>query len=113
METLSTVAGEESTYIVTCTFTDEDDVAMTPNTVTWQLTDMRGNVINNRTAVSEAAAEVVNIVLSGDDLSLLTDTNDTTRIVTVWGTYDSATYGNGLKYTDEVRFAIENYVGIT
>ena len=106
LELLSDVADEEGTFVVVATFSG------TPITVNWKLTDALGNVVNSRSTETETATDVVNIILSGDDLAL-PDKNDTTRIVTVWGTFNSDTYGNGLPYTEEVSFTIENYIGIT
>lgn len=65
---LSTQATAYSTFVVTVTFRDENASLVTPNTVTWKLTDADGVVINSRTAVSETPATAVDIVLQGDDL---------------------------------------------
>jgi len=50
MTNLITKAVNESTYILTSTFTDADDSAVTPNALTWSLTDLDGTVINSRSA---------------------------------------------------------------
>jgi len=105
MELLTDTANEEGSFVVIATLSG------TPLTVNWKMTDGRGNVVNSRTAETETPATTINIVLSGDDLAL-PDSNDTTRVVTVWGTYNSVTYGNGLYYTDEVSFDIQNHLNI-
>ena len=43
---LSVEALEGSTYVVTAAFTDEDDNAVVPSTVTWTLTDSGGDVVD-------------------------------------------------------------------
>lgn len=102
---LTTKAIEESSYIITASFTDEDGSAVTPNVLTWTLTDNQGNVINEREAVSLTPATAVEIVLSGDDLALTTNDSRRRRVV-VAGTYDSDA-GSDLAIRDEVAFTIQ------
>lgn len=102
--TLTTRAVEKSTFIITAAFTDEDDAAVVPNSITWSLTDKDGNVVNSRSAESETPATSVDIVLGGDDLAL-TEHADNERILTVETDYDSS-LGSGLALRDEVRFRI-------
>lgn len=110
--TLTTKAVEKSTYIVTAAFTDDDGVAVVPNTpLTWTLTDRDGAVINNRDAVAITPAASVEIVLSGDDLAV-PDTADLVRYVTIEGTYDSDA-GSNLPIKDQVKFAVSNLVAVT
>jgi len=106
---LSVRAVEESTYIVTATFLDEDENLVVPNTMTWSLTDIDGTVVNSREDVSETPASVVSIVLTGDDLAV---SGDRTRVVTVSATYDSS-YGSGLYLKAAALFDIENLVAVT
>jgi len=108
---LSVRAVEKSTYIVTTVFTDEADAAVTPLTVTWSLTDADGTVINDRLDVSETPASTVNIVLTGDDLSI-PDSTKLIRIVTVEATYDSD-YGTGLYLKKAAVFNVENLLSVT
>jgi len=106
---LTVSAVEESTYIVSAAFTDEDGTAVTPSTVTWTLTDMDGTIINSREDVSETPASTVYIVLTGDDLAV---TGTRTRTVTVSATYDS-TYGTGLSLKAAAVFNLENLISIS
>lgn len=107
---LSTLAVEESTYVVTAAFTDEDGTVVTPSSVTWTLTDNRGNIINNRNAVSATPGTSIDIVLTGDDLAI--GTNGEERTVTIDATYNSD-LGSGLKLKDECTFKIHNLLNVS
>ena len=48
--TLETHANEESTYKITAAFTDAAGDAVTPDSVTYKLTNSVGTVINSKTA---------------------------------------------------------------
>ncbi len=112
-QVLTDEAIEESTYIVTVAFTDEDDDAVIPNApLVWTLTDMAGNVINSREDVSITPASSIDIVLSGDDLEVFDDGGLDNRLVTVQGTYNSDA-GNNLPLKDEVVFPIRRLVVVT
>jgi hypothetical protein len=106
---LTTTAEEESTYLISAAFTDENDVAVVPDTITWTLTDADGNVINSREDVSVSSpAASVDIVLSGDDLGLQAgETGDVVRILTIEATYDSDA-GDDLPLKDKATFIIKN-----
>jgi hypothetical protein len=107
---LSTNAVDKSTYIVTAAFTDEDDAAVAPTTLTWTLTDDLGTVINDREDVEvESPSSSEDIVLSGDDLAVA---DGSVRILTVEGTYNSDA-GSGLPLKDQVRFTIEDLTAVT
>jgi len=116
---LTTIARERSTYIVTCTFTDEDGVAITPTSFKWTLTDKNGSVINGKyEVVVSSLSDTISVLLSGADLKILSgELNQKTvggrrtveRRMTVEATYNSSTYGNGLPLNDEVTFFIENF----
>jgi hypothetical protein len=111
---LSTNAIEESTYIITATYTDQDGAAVTPNAgLNWTLTDDSGNIINERENVAIAVPSTSNsIVLSGDDLAVPTTVNRV-RIFTVEGTYNSATYGNNLPIKAQCQFTIDDLTAVT
>ncbi len=106
---LSTNAKERSTYRLTVTFFDErtPPVAVTPNSITWTLSDINGTVINSREDVSVTPASTVNIILRGDDLALDSAAYNADRIVTVKATYDS-TAGSDLPLNEEIRFSIDD-----
>ena len=107
--TLSAV--EKSTIVITASFHDEAGSPMIPSSISWKLTDRGGNVINSRNDVVVSPAASIDIVLSGDDLSLERD-KKTDRILTVYGTYNS-TYGIGLPFADSAIFPIEALVSMS
>ena len=105
--TLEPNALEDSTYVVTAAFTDEDGIAVVPNTVTWSLKDKSGAVINERTAISETPASSVDIVLTDDDLVPGTPDSDVGVILlTVTAPYDSA-LGSGLPLVAQCWIPVE------
>ena len=105
--TLEEHAKENSSYTVPVAFTDEEDVAMTPDTSTivWSLTNLAGSTINSRSAVAITEDTSINITLSGDDLEV-SDDADTERIIYVSCTYTSS-YGANLPFKDEIHFIID------
>jgi hypothetical protein len=104
--TLTTLANERSTYVITAAFTDAAGDAVVPNSITWTLTDEAWRVINSRSAVAVAVpAASISIVLSGADLALHDAKDSGGRVLTVEAEYDS-TEGSGLPLNDEVRFRI-------
>ncbi len=106
IEKLDVFADEEGSIVIVVTFNS------TPLTFNWTLREsISEDVINGRTAVVETPTNPTNIVLSGDDLAIPVST-DPERVVTIWGTYNSVTYGSGLKYTRSIGFVIEDYIGI-
>lgn len=103
-------AVEESTYVITVSFTDESGAAVAPNAgLAWTLTDINGTIINARSAVAITPAESVDIVLSGDDLALSGD--NAQRLVTVQGTYDSS-LGADLPLKEEVHFTVRGLAAL-
>jgi len=104
--TLTTRAVEGSTYIVTAAFEDEDENAVTPNDLTWTLTDRHGNVINDREDEVITPDTSVDIVLTGDDLQVGDDERATVLTVTIEGTYDSDA-GTDLELKDSTTFPID------
>jgi len=109
MTVLNTVATNESTYVLTCTFTDADGTAVTPNSLTWSLTDGSGNIINSREDVSVTPSSEISVVLSDDDLSL---EDGLSRVFTIDGNYNSLEYGNSLPIRDQANFKIDSWVDI-
>ena len=109
---LSIKADEESTYIVTAAFTDADGETVTPTTVVWDLTDTKGNIINEREDVVVTPASSVNIVLTGDDLAIDEAGDEVSRIITVKAVYNSD-YGTGLYLKKAAIFTLKNLVAIT
>ena len=87
--TLTTSAIEGGTYVISFSFTDEDGDPVTPNQLSWTLTDDEGNVINSRedVVISPPAASV-DVLLQGDDLDP-GDSKLAELIFTIEGTYNS------------------------
>ena len=111
MTILTTNAIEKSTFVITASFTDEDGNAVTPNELTWTLSDSDGTVINSRQDVSLTPATSVDILLQGDDLVVSGNRDDRRRIVLIEGTYNSAA-GSDLPIRDEVKFQIVDLINI-
>ena len=108
---LTVKAIEESTYVITCAFTDEDGAAVVPAIITWTLTNGDGTTVNSRKDVAVLVpAASVSIVLSGDDLAL-SEGRDNYRKITVRGTYDSS-LGSGLPIVGEAEFVITNVAAL-
>ena len=103
--TITDTANEKSTFALELAITDENGDPLTPNTLTWTLTNLAGNVINERAGIEFATpASTVTVVLTGDDLAL-PERADPLRVVTLEGTYDSD-LGNDLPLKEEVQFTI-------
>ena len=109
--TITDTANEKSTFALELAITDENGDPLTPNTLTWTLTNLAGNVINERAGIEIATpASTVTVVLSGDDLAL-PERAAPLRVVTLEGTYDSD-LGNDLPLKEEVQFPIRNLVKV-
>lgn len=106
---LSTPATEGSTYVVPFSLTGDDGTTVTPSTAQWTLTDMAGNVINERSNVVIATPAASNeIVLTGSDLAEIA--NDAGyRVITVSGSYVVGE-GQFRSFTEEIVFSIEGRV---
>lgn len=113
---LTTIAKERSTLAVICSFTDEDDAAVVPNSIKWSLTDESGTVINSRDQVVVGSpASSITIVLSGADLQILTAEaaqEYAKRSLVIEAEYDSS-LGSSLPLTDQLNFVVENLSKIT
>lgn len=99
-------ATEQSTYVITLSYLDSAGSAVTPDSVTWTLTDLDGTVINSREDVAIGSPSTTNdIVLSGDDLQIGTNDNGG-RIITIEGVYDSDE-GNNLPLKEVAKFYVD------
>lgn len=119
IETLELTADELSTYPINIAPIDEDDNAVTPNTMTWSVTTEGGTVIHGRDCVDftedNGLSEVgvlstsMDIVLNGLDLQVLSSEDGVTvaRRLNVSYTYDSD-LGSDLPGTKEIKFLINN-----
>ena len=102
---LNVNAKDQSTFVITCTFKDEDGNLVAPDTMKWTLTDHDGNVINSREDVEvPAPSSVETIVLQGNDLKY---SDGNIRILAIEATYTS-TLGTGLPLNDSIIFAVED-----
>ena len=111
-EVLADEATEKGTYIISVAFTDENDTPVTPNAgkTKWTLTDRYGNPINARKSVAIVSASTIYIVLTGNDLQILSSERENTkaiRRVTVYTEYNSAN-GNDMPLYDSCEFKIKN-----
>lgn len=104
---------EEATFAVTFgPFTDETGASVTPQSATWTLTDNAGNVVNSRSAVSITPASTIVVLLSGDDLALLTTYSGQQRALLLEWVYDSS-LGSDLPGKEVVYFTITPLAGVT
>jgi hypothetical protein len=110
---LDTLAPEQGTYVITVAFTDEDGIAVVPVTMVWSLRKRSDSaIVNSRESVEISPLDSTStIVLSGLDLERFGGNDGGERRVTLEGTYNS-NLGNGLEFTSEVEFQIDEYLGI-
>jgi hypothetical protein len=85
---LAVRAIEQSTYVVTVDFTDENGDPVVPNSIAWTLSTEEGAIQNGQADVVVAPAASIEIVLSGDDLEI-GDAIATNLVLTVDASYDS------------------------
>lgn len=103
---------EKGTVVLTVGFLDEDGVAVVPSSITWHLTDVNGLEVNGLVDKDfSPPAEVIEIVLTADDLALGGGPLGYTRVFSVTAPYAS-TLGS-LVINEEARFDIENLVKVT
>ena len=106
LTTLSTLATEGSTYVVTCIFTDEDSNTVTPQTnVAWRLHDSTGTQLSSGT---EAPAATVTIVLTDADISVAGTARGSSFLTLVVSTTYNSDAGSGLSLVDTARFQAIN-----
>ena len=104
---IETGVNEGGTVFVTAAFFDEEGAAVAPHTLTWTLTDPRGNVINDREEVSvDVPEETETVILTGDDLTLKHDSDDYV-VLQFRGLYDSD-YASDLVIIEEVEIPVIN-----
>jgi hypothetical protein len=106
---LTEVSAEEgSSFFFDISFTDENGDAIAPLQAAWTLSDMQGNVINNREQVAISNPTGTDtVVISGDDLQLLYNADDR-RIFTVEASYDSTELGYNIPIREWIQFTVNN-----
>ena len=113
MSTITQVVNEKSTVVFTVAFTDEDGASVTPDSATFTLSDIKGNVVNAREGVTMSRlAASVDIVLSGEDLVISETLYNNDRVLTVEATYSSS-LGSGLPLKTQSLFTITDLTKVT
>ena len=109
-------ANEKGTTLATCVFADSENKPVVPTSIKWTLVDSFGNVINNREqVVVSVPAATTKIVLSGNDLSVLSNETRAERVcryVVIEVVY-SSTLGTDLQATEQGMFYLKNLHYIT
>ncbi len=106
MITLNDIATEGSTFVATCTFTNEAGESITPaSAVLWRLLDNKGVELSNGT---ESAGSSVDIVITGADLAIDNITKELHWLTLVVSTTYDGTLGNGLALVDTAKFRCRN-----
>ena len=96
---------EGSTLTVEVSFFDENELYVIPSTITWNLSDIDGNIINDRSGVVVETNPIILITLTGDDL-LIEEDSDAIRVLTVMSIYNS-NIGTDLSMTEDIKFKIK------
>ena len=101
---------DKSLRTIVVAFTDDDDIAVTPTTITWTLTDISGSIINSRENVNVATpAAEIDVVLEGADV----DYDDGEERVLTLKVVGNVNAGNSKTWYDEVRFQIEDLLNVS
>jgi len=103
---------EKSSGSVTVTFKARDGAAVPPTAITWTLTTSDGaTVINSREQIAvPSPAASIEILLSGDDLALLSTEQGNRAVVrrlTIEAVYDSD-LGTDIPLRDDKLFTVRN-----
>ena len=109
---LTTLANEKGVYVVKVDFADEDGNGVTPDSIKYTLTDVKGNIINSiSSAVCSNPATSVNIELSSNDLAV-PNRRQTRRKLLIHAVADLQ-IGNNRDIYDECEFEIANFIGLS
>ena len=107
---LDKVAPEEGTYTIKFDFKDEIGTLVIPTAINWWLSDLNGDIINNRSEVAATPANPYYLTMKGADLRLhQVESNEDFRVVTLRGTYNSDR-GSSLPFTYAVMFKLKNFL---
>ena len=109
---ISTHARERGHYTVSITFYDEDNALVTPTNLLWTLTDMDGNVINNRDAVTVTPSESTeNDILGSADTVIVAGQINERLFLAEW-IYNS-TYGTGITSKKQAIIVIDDILHLS
>lgn len=110
---LTSLANEKGTYVVKVDFADEDDNGVTPDSVKYTLTDVKGNIINSLSCatIDCALSTSITIELSSDDLAV-PNRRQTRRKLLIHAVADLQ-IGNNRDIYDECEFEIANFIGLS
>lgn len=87
-------------------FKDPNGLAVTPKTITYTLTDNKGNIVNNvEDEPVTPASSTVCVSVDGDSTDNLTN-KTVQRKLTVTGIYDSVQFGNNRNIVQSVIFSV-------
>ena len=104
MITLKKQTNENGSYLIEIKFKDENNKWKIPYNLTWTLTDLQGNIINNCENVEISNPDnTIYISLNGDDLT------PGWKIVTLKGKYDS-TNAPQLNIRETFRFYVTDLI---
>lgn len=108
IEITSEKAIEQSTFIVTLHFKDENGEDTTPDSVKWSLITGEEDLVNSRSEVDIPEPQAIqDILLQGDDLAILRGRLEEYRWLIVEATYTSSR-GSGLPLNEQIRFSVLN-----
>ena len=112
VETIATHARDGAYFTISITFTDEVPISVAPTAATWTLTDMDGNVINGRDAVTIASPTTTEtITLTGTDTTIIAGQTNARMLLAEW-TYNS-THGNNRIGKKQAIIVIDDLLHIT
>lgn len=95
-----------ASWVLRCSFYDENNVAVVPTTITWTLTDSEGEIINGREDEAVAALATVYIHLGPLDNTAY-EGDDVKRVLRVEAKYGSVLMpGEELTIVEEATYYI-------
>ena len=109
---ISVHAREGSRYTISVTFRDEAGGLVIPTALTWTLTDLDGNVINDHDAEAVTPSESTEDIVLGTTAVTIIAGQTNERCFLVEWTYNS-TYGTDLTAKEQAVFVIDNLLHIT
>lgn len=116
---------EEGTGKISFILQDEDENIVTPTEISWQLSDILGTIINSNTfannditgtetsvTIGDVTGSGFIVGLTGDDLSLLSTSDDGRRRFAVQARYNSS-LGTGMYLKGELAFTVTNLLNFS